>query len=132
MRLGAVMRVITIPLVIGLAASSARSDVEMTITVRLSSFAFDPAYVRVKAGVPIRLRLANESDGGHNFSAPTFFAASSLPPGSSGPSDGKVEVGPHQTVEVAMVPRSPGKYPLTCTHFLHGLFGMEGTVEVTP
>jgi hypothetical protein len=43
-----------------------------------------------------------------------------------------VEVGSHQTVEVAMVPRSPGKYPLTCTHFLHGLFGMEGTVEVTP
>ena len=56
-----------------------------TITVRLSSFAFEPEQIRLKAGVPIRLRLDNESDGGHNFSAPTFFAASSFHPGSSFP-----------------------------------------------
>jgi hypothetical protein len=75
-----------------------------TITVRLSSFAFDPEQIRLKAGVPIRLRLVNESDGGHNFSAPTFFAASSFLPGSSVPSNGTVEVEPHQTLEVALVP----------------------------
>jgi uncharacterized cupredoxin-like copper-binding protein len=103
-----------------------------TITVRLSSFAFDPEQMRLKAGVPLRLRLVNESDGGHNFSAPTFFAASSFLPGSSIPSIGAVDVGPHQTVEFAVVPGAPAAYPLECTHFLHSLFGMHGTIEVMP
>jgi hypothetical protein len=35
-------------------------------------------------------------------------------------------------VEIALVPRAPGKYRLECTHFLHSLFGMHGLVEVTP
>jgi uncharacterized cupredoxin-like copper-binding protein len=103
-----------------------------TITVELSSFAFNPEQIRLPTGVPIRLRLVNESDGGHNFSAPTFFAASSLLPGSSIPSNGAVEVGPNQTVEIALVPSAPATYPLECTHFLHSAFGMHGTVEVKP
>ena len=58
------------------------SDVEI-ITVRLSNFAFEPEHLRLKAGVPVRLRLVNESNGGHDFSAPTFFATSTFLPGSS-------------------------------------------------
>jgi plastocyanin len=92
----------------------------------------EPEQIRLKAGVPIRLRLDNESDGGHTFSAPTFFAASSFRPGSSFPSNDTVEVGSHQTVEIALVPGTPAAYPLECTHFLHSAFGMNGTVEVTP
>jgi plastocyanin len=103
-----------------------------TITVRLSSFAFDPEPIRLKAGVPVRMRLVNESDGGHNFSAPTFFAASSFLPGSLIPSNGEIEVGSHQTVEIVLVPAGPGAYPFECTHFLHSAFGMHGTVEVMP
>jgi len=103
-----------------------------TITVQLSSFSFAPERIRLKAGVPIRLRLVNESDGEHNFSAPTFFAASSIQPGSSIPSNGTVEVASHQTVEIALVPGTPAAYPLECTHFLHSVFGMNGTVEVVP
>jgi uncharacterized cupredoxin-like copper-binding protein len=102
------------------------------ITVGLSSFAFSPEQIRLKTGVPMRLRLVNESDGGHNFSAPTFFAASSYLPGSPAPSNGAVEVGPHQTVEIALVPGAPAAYPLECTHFLHSTFGMHGTIEVMP
>jgi plastocyanin len=108
-----------------------RADGE-TITVRLSSFAFDPEQIRLKAGVPVRLRLASDSDGGHNFSAPTFFAASSFLLGSSVLSSGAVEVGAHQTVEIVLVPGAPAAYPLECTHFLHSAFGMHGTVEVLP
>ncbi len=112
-------------------ATAPISDGE-TITVRLSSFAFDPEHLRLKAGVPLRLRLVNESDGGHDFSAPAFLAASSFPPGSSPPLNGKVPVGSNQTVEIAVVPRTPGIYRVECTHFLHSLFGMHGTVEVMP
>jgi uncharacterized cupredoxin-like copper-binding protein len=103
-----------------------------TITVRLSSFSFVPERIRLKAGVRIRLRLVNESDGEHNFSAPTFFAASAILPGSSIPSNGAVDVRPYQTVEIAVVPGGPAAYPLECTHFLHSAFGMHGTVEVMP
>ncbi|MEA2737605.1 MAG: hypothetical protein QOH05_912 [Acetobacteraceae bacterium] len=103
-----------------------------TITVRLSSFAFDPDHLRLKGGMPVRLRLVNESSGGHDFSAPGFFAASNFLPGSSAPPNGDAAVGSRQTVEIALVPRTPGTYRVECTHFLHSLFGMHGTIEVTP
>jgi plastocyanin len=103
-----------------------------TITVQLSNFAFDPAYLRLKAGVPIRLHLANESNGGHDFSAPAFFAASSFPAGTIAPPHGEVAVGSRKTVDITVVPRTPGTYRLECTHFLHSLFGMHGTIEVVP
>ncbi|HXA22312.1 MAG TPA: cupredoxin domain-containing protein [Acetobacteraceae bacterium] len=138
------MRITARPiLVIVLAACSANprgttqqpatpTDNGETITIRLSNFAFDPEQIRLKAGVPIRLRLVNESDGGHNFSAPAFFAASSFLPGLSVPPNGTVEVGSHQTVEIALVPGTPAAYPIECTHFLHSVFGMNGTLEVMP
>jgi uncharacterized cupredoxin-like copper-binding protein len=103
-----------------------------TITVRLSNFAYDPDHLRLKANVPVRLRLVSDSSGRHDFSAPAFFAASTYPPGSSAPPDGDISVGSEETVEIAVVPRKPGTYPLRCTHFLHSLFGMHGTIEVTP
>jgi uncharacterized cupredoxin-like copper-binding protein len=102
-----------------------------TLTISLSNFAFDPEHIRLKVNTPIRLRLVNESGGGHSFSAPTFFAASSLEPGSSVPTGGKVEVGSHQTVDIILAPRVPGQYRVECPHFLHTLFGMHGTIEVT-
>lgn len=138
------MRRIALCLVIALAAFStplakssaqqttAPADERNTVTVRMSNFAFDPNHLRFKAGVPVRLRLVNESGGGHDFSAPAFFAASGFPPGSSAPPDGAVDLGSHQTVEIVVVPRTPGSYRVECTHFLHSLFGMHGMIEVTP
>nr|WP_294529337.1 cupredoxin domain-containing protein [uncultured Rhodopila sp.] len=103
-----------------------------TVTVTLSNFAFEPEVVRLKAGVPVRLRLVNESSGAHDFSAPAFFAASLFPPGTSAPADGDVDVAGHDTVEINLTPRTAGSYRLRCTHFLHGLFGMHGSIEVSP
>jgi plastocyanin len=34
-------------------------------------------------------------------------------------------------VEIGLITRTPGTYRVKCTHFLHILFGMRGTVEVT-
>lgn len=134
------MRIIAGASVIAVAALLAPGNAQQTtapggeseiVTVRLSNFAFDPNHLRLKAGVPIRLRLVNESNGGHDFSAPAFFAASTLLPGVSAPSSGEVAVGSHQTVEIGLVPRTPGTYRVECTHFLHSFFGMHGTIEVT-
>jgi plastocyanin len=139
--LGEFMRVIAFASVIALGAfltplsggaqqTKAVAGETETIIVRLSNFAFEPEHLRLKAGVPVRLRLVNDSDGGHDFSAPEFFAASVVLPGFLAPANGELAVVSHQAVEVALVPHTPGTYRVECTHFLHSLFGMHGTIEV--
>src|SRR5579859_623788 len=134
------MRIAAIPLVVGVTSCSPQPsprNVQASspthggevITVQMSNFEFNPDVIPLKVGLPVRLRLANVSDGGHNFSAPSFFAASRLTLTSS-PPNGTVEVSAHQTVEIALVPQVPGTYSLECTHFLHRTFGMQGKVEV--
>ena len=110
-------------------AQPVRGQDVTTITIQLSSFAFSPDRVRLRAGVPVRLHLVNVSDGGHNFSAPAFFAASTVTSGPV-PPNGTVEVPGGGSVDIAMVPRSPGTYALRCTHFLHSFFGMTGRIVV--
>jgi plastocyanin len=101
-----------------------------TITIRLSSFAFEPDHLRLRAGVPVRLRLVNESDGGHDFSAPAFFAASAYFAGSAPPPEGTIDVAGKSAAEISVVPQRPGTYRVECTHFLHSLFGMTATIDV--
>jgi|SRR5579872_571314 len=135
------MRHITLSLLIVLTASVTLSDAKSqpspgqaatpaTIAVRLSNFAFTPDHVRLRVGVPVHFQLVNESSGGHDFSAPAFFAASNFAPGSPRPPAGKVDVPSQTMVELTLTPSTPGTYPVECTHFLHALFGMSGTIEV--
>ena len=109
----------------------ARSEVapSYSITVRLSNFAFTPDRLLLRADLPVRLHLVNDSRGGHNFSAPALFAASTFPNGAP-PPEGKVDVRSGQAVDVVFVPRVPGTYKVRCTHFLHTPFGMTGSVVV--
>ena len=137
----AAVRIVALPFVIAIAgcasttAPVAQSTVPAdnaagTVTVVLADFSFSPDRITLHAGAPVRLRLVNQSTGGHDFSAPKFFAASSFPAGSTAPTDGGVEVGPKRAVEVALTPQTAGTYPVTCTHFLHSLFGMTATIDV--
>jgi len=98
-------------------------------TIHLSNLAFEPEEIRLRAGVPVGLLLVNESSGGHNFSAPGFFAASKYPTGSAPPA-GVVDVPAKGRVEIVVVPMTPGNYRVECTHFLHALFGMTGRIIV--
>ena len=101
-----------------------------TVTIRLSRFAFEPDHLRLRAGVPVRLRFVNESNRGHDFSAPAFFSASSYAPGSAPPPKGRIEVPGKRSAEILLVPQQPGTYEFECTHFLHSFFGMTGTLDV--
>ena len=102
-------------------------DTPQTVEVRLSSFAFTPQTITLTAGRPVILHLVNSGGGGHNFSAPQFFAAAS---GVSGPVNrGAVEVPGHQSVDIRLTP-ARGSYRLRCTHTLHTSFGMTGTITV--
>lgn len=118
------MRLILFASLIALpAAAAAQSTVEVT----LSNFDFAPKAIHLRAGQPVVLHLVNSAGGGHNFSAPQFFAAAGAV---SGPvRDGTVEVAGHQSVDVRLTP-ARGSYRLRCTHTLHATFGMRGEIVV--
>jgi plastocyanin len=100
------------------------------VDVQLSSFAFAPATLHLKAGRPVVLHLVNTASGGHDFSAPRFFAAAQLRPQDRAAVDeGSVELAGHRSVDVALVPKA-GRYALKCTHAFHKLFGMSGQIVV--
>ena len=104
-------------------APATQADPPGVVTVRMTDFAFSPERIVLTSGAPVRLRLVNLASGGHDFSAPRFFAASHVPMQT-------IEVPGHRTVEVPLTPGSPGDYPVVCTHPLHELFGMSGSIEV--
>lgn len=100
------------------------------VSVTMVNFRFAPNPVAMRAGAPIVLHLVNNAGGGHNFTAPEFFAAASLAPESrSLVRDGRVEVPRHSAVDVALTPAA-GQYRLRCTHTLHSAFGMKGAIVV--
>lgn len=98
-----------------------------TVEVRLSNFDFTPSAIALAAGRPVILHLVNTGGGGHNFSAPQFFAAAT---NVSGPvRRGTVEVPGHRSVDIRLTP-ARGSYRLKCTHTLHSAFGMNGQITV--
>ncbi len=108
-------------------AQDSPADAPPRVEVRLSSFDFEPRAIALTAGRPVVLHLVNTGGGGHNFSAPQFFAAATAV---SGPvNEGTVEVPGHQSVDIRLTP-SPGTYRLRCTHTMHTAFGMRGTITV--
>lgn len=105
----------------------AQDAAPQTVAVQLSNFSFTPRAIALHAGQPVILHLVNSGGGGHNFSAPQFFAAAT---GVSGPvSEGTVNVPGHQSVDIRLIP-SRGSYRLRCTHTMHTALGMSGTITV--
>lgn len=121
------MRILLPALLLALPAATAAQPPAATVEIALSSFDFTPSAIHLRAGAPVVLHLVNNGSGGHNFSAPEFFAAAR---DVSGPVDhGKVEVGGHRSVDIRLVPAA-GHYRLRCTHMMHTAFGMSGEIAV--
>ncbi len=101
-----------------------------TVEVTLSNFAFAPGELHLQAGKPYLLKLVDSASGGHDFSAPAFFAAAALAPADAAKvAKGKIELKGGETVTVGLVPAA-GDFPLSCTHFGHGALGMKGKIVV--
>jgi len=121
------MRTTLFALALALQTAASAQITPPIFEVRLSSFDFTPATLRLAAARSVTLRLVNTGSGGHNFAAPEFFAAAR---GVQGPVErGRVEVGGHSSVDIRLTP-ARGSYRLRCTHILHTSFGMTGSVVV--
>jgi len=100
------------------------------VEVKLSSFDFTPSTLHLRAGRPVLLHLVNTSSGGHDFTAPAFFAESQVrPQDRAALRKGSVELRGGQSVDVALVPKA-GSYSLKCSHAFHKTFGMSGRIVV--
>jgi uncharacterized cupredoxin-like copper-binding protein len=98
--------------------------------VRLSNFQFTPSEIRLVAGRPYALKLVNEPSGGHDFTAPEFFAAASVAPDDAPLiADGQIDLERGESATIRLVPAA-GTYKLVCTHFGHAALGMAGRIVV--
>lgn len=114
-----------------LAASPAPAQAPAAVNVQLSNFKFAPNAIVLNHGQPYVLRLANVASGGHDFSAPAFFAASSIAaPDRASIKDGTIEVPAGQVREIHLTAPAAGTYNLKCTHAFHKMFGMSGSIVV--
>jgi plastocyanin len=97
------------------------------VTITVWSFGFAPRPIHLAAGRPVTLTFVNRSGSSHDFTAGAFFAASSISAGTA--ADGEIELGPHETKSITLVPRA-GVYPAHCSHFFHKQLGMNDEIIV--
>jgi len=108
--------------------SASAAEPAPTYTIRLYSFGFQPEPIILRAGVPVTLVFTNSAGLGHEFSARAFFNSARILSGSIG-SDGSVELKPHQSASVTLIP-ARGAYEAHCGHFMHKQLGMSTWVYV--
>jgi plastocyanin len=97
------------------------------VTIDVQNFSFAPTPLHLRAGQPVTLTFVNRSGSGHDFTAARFFANARILAG--GAPDGEVELAPHQTRTITLVPTA-GTYKAHCSHFLHKQMGMSDVIVV--
>lgn len=101
-----------------------------TVEIRVDSFAFSPATVRLEADRPARLLLVNQGEQDHRVSSAAFFAGARIHPRHAARAGGgTVAVRAGEVVEVALVPRA-GRYRLRSRNLLYRVLGMSGEIIV--
>ncbi|MEP6982462.1 MAG: cupredoxin domain-containing protein [Sphingomicrobium sp.] len=97
------------------------------VTIGVFSFGFTPHPIHLRAGQPVTLTFVNQSGSGHDFTATSFFASSTITGGAA--PGGKIPLAGHQTKSITLVPRA-GTYAAHCSHFLHSSMGMTDQIIV--
>jgi plastocyanin len=96
-------------------------------TILVWSYGFSPHPLRLAAGRPVTLTFVNRSGSGHDFTAQAFFASARIISGSA--AEGEIELGPHETKSITLVPRA-GDFHAHCSHFMHKQLGMADDILV--
>jgi FtsP/CotA-like multicopper oxidase with cupredoxin domain len=101
------------------------------VEVRLSSFAFTPPRIQLRAGEPVRLELVNDLLASRSFHAPGFFSAAQvLPADRPRLSGGTVRLKPGERRTIRLVAPARGRYSLRSGRLLQAALGMRGLIVV--
>lgn len=105
------------------------------LEIVLEDYRFAPETLRLRANKPYVLALTNRGGKTHDFTAPAFFRSAATrdrDPAATAmrAAGGRVDVGAGATVEIAVMPLTPGSFPLECVKPLHAMFGMAGEIVV--
>ena len=106
-------------------APAAAQPAAQTVDVR--SFSFAPQPIHLRAGRPVTLTFVNHAGGGHDFTAPAFFASSRIVAGAA--PRGEIDLRGRETKSITLIPRA-GTYKAHCSHFMHTQFGMQDMIVV--
>jgi uncharacterized cupredoxin-like copper-binding protein len=103
-----------------------------SVEIELSNFKFTPATINLEHGRDYVLHFVNRSSGGHDFSAPAFFAAAKVAAEDQGKlsKSGRVALGGGEEARIHLTAPAAGHYKVSCTHFMHTTFGMTGEIVV--
>ena len=110
-----------------LALAPAAAQGPAQLTVQVWSFGFAPNPIHLMAGKPVTLTFVNRAGISHDFTAHGFFTNARITAGAA--PDAEIELGPHQTRSITLVPRA-GVYHAHCSHFFHKQMGMSDTIIV--
>lgn len=102
------------------------------VTVTMTNFNFAPEALHLDAGRSATIHFVNNGSGGHDFTAPEFFAAATMDAANRakvGGAKGRVSLGKGQSLDVMLTPRA-GTYKVHCSHFMHSSLGMKGKILV--
>ena len=90
-------------------AQPATPPAQLLVTVW--SYGFAPHPIHLAAGRPVTLTFTNRSGNSHDFTAGDFFHAAQI---ISGPgATGEIELKPHETKTVTLVPRAAYTVPIS-------------------
>jgi len=108
-----------------------------TITVTMTDYAYNPAAVGFRLGVPYKLVIENKGSQKHYFTAEGFFraiATRKLQSNTDGevkaPYFSAIEVYPGRSLDLYFIPVKTGSYPLICTIEGHTDLGMKGEIRI--
>ena len=112
---------------LSLALTGAAAAQPAAVTIKVWNFGFGPAPIHLAAGRPVTLTFVNQSGSSHDFTAERFFSTATVTAGSA--PDGEIELAPHETKTITLVPRA-GTYHAHCSHFFHKQMGMTDEIVV--
>jgi uncharacterized cupredoxin-like copper-binding protein len=100
-----------------------------TLDVVMIDYKFQPDHLTLQHGVPYRLHLENHGKETHEFTAPTFFAASKIDnPDVLNREHSEIIMQPGDSKDLFVTPGPPGTYDLRCAD--HDWDGMTGGITI--
>jgi uncharacterized cupredoxin-like copper-binding protein len=101
----------------------------VTFNVVMIDYRFQPDHLTLQHGVSYRLHLENHGKETHEFTAPTFFAASKIDnPDVLNREHTEIVMQPGDVKDLLVTPGPPGNYDLRCAD--HDWDGMTGGITV--